>query len=50
MNAFKEDFINICKANIQREGIEELLSWLEQSDFYTAPASTKYHGIMKEDY
>lgn len=44
MNAFKEDFINICKTHIQREGIEELLSWLEQSDFYTAPASTKYHG------
>jgi len=44
MNAFKEDFISICKANIQREGIEELLSWLDQSDFYIAPASTKYHG------
>ena len=44
MNAFKEDFINICKTHIQREGIEELLAWLEQSDFYTAPASTKYHG------
>ena len=44
MNAFKEDFINICKIHIQREGIEELLAWLEQSDFYAAPASTKYHG------
>lgn len=26
------------------EGIHELLMWLEQTDFYTAPASTKYHG------
>ena len=31
---------------ITRSGanIDELLSRLENSDFYTAPASTKYHG------
>ena len=28
----------------QMDGIQELLMWLEQTDFYTAPASTKYHG------
>lgn len=40
----KERFIAICEANIKREGIQELLAWLETSDFYTAPASTKFHG------
>lgn len=25
-------------------GTENLLQWLETTDFYTAPASTKYHG------
>lgn len=28
----------------KREGIEELIKYLETSDFYTAPASTKFHG------
>ena len=30
---------------INREGIKELISWLfNKTDFFTAPASTKYHG------
>lgn len=28
----------------KREGIENLLSYLETTDFYTAPASSKFHG------
>ena len=28
----------------KREGILNLLKWLETTDFYTAPASTKFHG------
>ena len=40
----KEKFISICKSEIRREGIEPLLDWLEQSDFFTAPASTRFHG------
>ena len=39
----KELFINLCKTNITRKGIDDLLAWLEKSDFYTAPASAKYH-------
>jgi hypothetical protein len=27
----------------QRPGMLELMEWLEKSDFFTAPASTKYH-------
>ena len=40
----KERFIEICSQTIKREGIDKLLSWLEKSDFYTAPASTRFHG------
>lgn len=40
----KQRFIDICKLNIKRDGLDELLTWLEKSDFYYAPASTKYHG------
>lgn len=28
----------------QRKGIENVLKYMEESDFYIAPASTKYHG------
>ena len=43
----KEKFINICRDKIRRSGREELLEWLEQSDFFSAPASTKYHGCYE---
>lgn len=40
----KEEFIRIYKENITREGSDKLLEFLEKSDFFTAPASTRYHG------
>ena len=41
----KDEFLEIYRANIQREGAEALLDYLEnKSDFFTAPASTRYHG------
>ena len=40
----KEEFIRIAKDYIKRDGIDELLDWLECTDFYTAPASTRFHG------
>ena len=39
----KEEFIEIFKANIHREGADRLLEWLQTTDFFTAPASTRYH-------
>lgn len=39
----KTRFLQLCK-NIDRSGIQDLTKWLENSDFFTAPASTKYHG------
>ncbi len=39
----KEEFIAIYKDKITRQGADKLLDWLEKSDFFTAPASTKYH-------
>lgn len=43
----KEKFLKICREHIHRNGIDNLLSWLEKSDFYTAPASTRFHGNYK---
>ena len=42
----KELFLELFN-KIQREGTVDLLAWLESSDFYTAPASTKYHGAYE---
>ncbi|MGN0550545.1 MAG: hydrolase [Acutalibacteraceae bacterium] len=40
---YKEEFIEIFNKNIKRQGAKELLEWLQKTDFFTAPASTKYH-------
>lgn len=39
----KEKFIELYSTYIKRPGAEELFKWIENSDFFTAPASTKYH-------
>lgn len=39
----KDRFIEIYQENIQREGAAELQGYLLRSDFFTAPASTKFH-------
>ena len=41
----KEEFIEIFKQTITRPGADALLDYLEnKSDFFTAPASARYHG------
>lgn len=39
----RENFIACYEEHIQREGADKLLQWLCQKDFFTAPASTRYH-------
>jgi HD superfamily phosphohydrolase YqeK len=39
----KKEFGDICKTWLKRPGADELLKWLEDNDFFTAPASSKYH-------
>ena len=40
----KEEFIEIYQKNIKREGADKILSWLESTDFFTCPASTRFHN------
>lgn len=42
-----ERFKEIYTTQITRKGAAELLAWLESTDFFTAPASTKYHGAYE---
>lgn len=39
----KERFLHLC-AQIKRDGIDDLINYLEGSDFFTCPASARYHG------
>ena len=39
----KEKFIELYKEHITRPGADKLLEWLEKSDFFDAPASTRFH-------
>lgn len=40
----KEEFIKIYNENIKRKGADKLLEYLQKSDFFTAPSSTRFHG------
>lgn len=31
----------------KRQGVEDMIVWLESTDFYTAPASTRKHGAIE---
>ena len=41
-----EEFKRILKSTT-REGIDNIIKWLDESDFKTAPASTQYHSSIK---
>ena len=40
----KERFIEIYNTHIKREGADKLLDYLMKSDFFTAPASARFHS------
>ncbi len=42
----KNSILYLLKA-VKRDGIEDLIRYLEESDFFTAPASTKYHDSFE---
>lgn len=39
----KARFISLCES-VNRPGMTNLIKWLEDNDFYSAPASARYHG------
>lgn len=39
----KEKYIELLRKT-NREGIEDLISFIEKTDFFKAPASTRFHG------
>ena len=43
----RDEFLGIFYDNIDRDGADKLLEWLEKSDFFTAPASTRHHSAYR---
>ena len=41
---YKEQYVEAYRKYIRRDGAASLLNWLMTTDFFEAPASTKYHG------
>ena len=45
----KERFLSIYDTYIKRAGSDKLIEWMDnRTDFFTAPASTRFHGACKE--
>lgn len=42
----KDKIINELK-KVKRNGIDNLITWLEKTGFFTAPASTRFHSNNK---
>jgi len=47
INVNKEEFIRIFQENVKREGAEAFLEYLKGSDFFNAPASTRFHMAIE---
>ena len=47
LNNYKFIFETEARTAIHRKGLDDLLTFLSVSDFFTAPASTKYHGACE---
>lgn len=43
----KQEFLTIFQENVHRPGAAKLLEWMESTDFFTAPASTRYHAAYE---
>jgi len=43
----KETKVREMLNSVEREGMPELIKYMERKGFFTAPASTKFHGVFK---
>ena len=44
MSDNKQEFLDLFRTNVTRRGADKLLEWLESTDFFSAPASTRFHA------
>lgn len=44
---YKAEFLQIFDTCVTRNGKDKLIEWLCKTDFFTAPASTRFHGACE---
>lgn len=44
MSDNKQEFLDLFRTHVTRRGADKLLEWLESTDFFSAPASTRFHA------
>ena len=44
---YREEFCDIGRSQVSRPGADKLLDWLATTDFFRAPASTRFHGACE---
>ncbi|MCF2557245.1 MAG: HD domain-containing protein [Bacteroidales bacterium] len=44
---YRAEFLEIFQQKVSRPGSEKLLAWLDTTDFFRAPASTRFHGACE---
>ena len=44
---YREEFCDIWRSQVSRPGADKLLDWLATTDFFRAPASTRFHGACE---
>lgn len=47
INENTQEFYKIFKENIKREGADKLLAYVEKTDYFTAPASARFHNAFE---
>lgn len=45
---YRDEFCEIWQREVTRPGADKLLEWLGTTDFFVAPASTRFHGACAE--
>ena len=48
MSDYRQEFLDIFQNCVTRPGRDRLLEWVEGTDFFRAPASTRYHGACRQ--
>lgn len=43
----KLEFLRLLRENVTRDGVDKLIEWIETTDFFVAPASTKFHSAFE---
>ncbi len=44
---YSAEFTKIFTEKVKRKGADDFFEWLGKTDFFTAPASTRYHGACE---